>query len=417
MFYAKTNRNKEALTEFEKSKKLFYEGGRIYNIVSFEIEMSKILLKTEKLNSAKEFALECYHEAYRAGLKEQIRDASALLSDINRKLGNFEEALHYQTSYINYKDSIKNEEIIRKMADLRTEYEISQKQMVIDLLEKKRSVTRAALITVLAILIVVFILAYLLHSNNKLVKNQRRKLIRQKSDLQDINKAKDKMFSIISHDLRGPIHSIAGLSSMLKELVINEETGELLELTDHMNNSLENISFLLDNLLEWASNQQGYLVYNPGRFRLRDVFESLKEIFSNTARAKGVEIILEIDPKSEICTDKNFFSTIFRNLIGNAVKYTKAGDSITITCDNIPGRIRISVADTGVGIPKEKIPNLFELSDRNSTWGTANEKGIGLGLQLVHEFTLMSNGEIFVESEVGKGTTFQVVFPADLVAC
>ena len=410
IFYTNIGKTELAENYFDTCIVLLTDIGQIYDIVAFQIEMAKVLQKQKKPELALNYTLACYTSAKEAGLNEQLRDASELLAELYSKFGNYTQAFRYQTEYINYKDSINNEETIRKMADLRAEYEISQKQVEVDYLEGKRKVNRIILISVIAIGLVFIVLAYYLHKTNRLIRKQRLRLVKQKNDLEKLNDTKDKMFSIVSHDLRGPIHSITGFTSLMEEVIESEDTKTLLELSSQMNSSMNYISSLLDNLLEWASNQQGQIPHHPSQLNVYDIIKSQQEIFVQAAKTKGVEIFVDIPTDQKVFADKNTFSTIFRNLIGNAIKYTNKGDKITISTQNTARKTVIVVEDTGIGIAKEKLPELFTLSNKKSTFGTAREKGIGLGLRLAKEFTELNKGKIWVESEEGKGTRFMVEF-------
>lgn len=417
---AKRGQIKESFRDYEKAKTYLEKRRRVYDIVSFQFELASIHYKNNNIKLALHYAQECHKQAVSANLKEQIRDASKLLYQIFLNREDYYRALQYQTQYINYSDSINNEEVIRKMADLRTEYEISKKQVEIDLLEKKRQNTRIVLIAVISLTLILALFTYMLFANNRhkkkvnlLINEQKNKLIEHKKTLEDINSTKDKMFSIVSHDLRSPIHSLTGISSMMKELVESNDKDELLLVNKQMHVSLTNVSALLDNLLEWAGNQQDHIPYNPSNINIYEEFQLLHEIFKDSAKAKGVHLEVYIDHELSMHTDRNTFSTIFRNLIGNAIKYTNSGDNITISNTETNGKVIFKVSDTGVGIPENRLNTLFDLKSNKSTWGTANEKGIGLGLRLAYEFTLLNKGKIWAESRENAGTTFFVEFPVN----
>ncbi len=378
--------------------------GQTYDILAFEFEMGKVLFDKGNLIKAKTKLLEVYKQSLLANFQEQARDATQLLSEINQKLGDYKNAHYYQSQYLAYKDSISNEESIRKMADLRAEYEISQKQIEVDYLEKKQAINKTALIIAFFILIILIILTYLLYRNNKIIK-------RQAKELEGLNATKDKMFSIISHDLRSPISSITGTFALIKELALRKDTGKLVVISDEITKSLHYINSLLDNLLNWATNQQGKIPYHPELFNIKKICIPLIRVFENSAKAKGVSLHLKVHETIQLFADRNSFETIFRNIIGNAVKFTNAGDNITLECKELPDKIQFSVTDTGVGIAEEKLPTIFELSNNKSTWGTANEKGVGLGLRLAYEFTVLNKGNISVKSKKGIGTTFYIEFP------
>ena len=384
--------------------------GGLYDLVTFQIELAKVYYLKQKTDIALAYALKSFKQSTEANFNELSRDVSKLLFEIYQSKEDYQNAFFYQSKYIELNDSICNREAIQKVADLRTEHEVSQKQLEINLLEKKRQLNRIVIIAVFIILLVVSFLTYLINKNLKIVKKQRKKLIKQKQELEDLIKVKDKMFSIISHDLRGPLHSLTGVSGLIRELIKNDNKEILVEVGDSLGKSLGSITLLLDNLLEWSLNEQGKIPLKPEYLDAYNVFVELYEIFYGPAEAKGINLIMDIPKETNLQVDYNTFSTIFRNLISNAIKFSNKDDSITINVENLPDKIIFLVADTGVGMNKEKQDELFKFTGTKSTYGTASERGIGLGMRLASEFTNLNKGNISVKSEEGNGTTFFVEF-------
>lgn len=403
---------------FDKASKCFAKTDSLlrieddeYSILNFQIELAKSFLLQKQFDRALDNLNESYQKAKELRYNEQTRDISLLLSEVYSNLGKYEKAFMYQKKYIDLNDSICNEKSIREIADIRAEYKVSQKQLEIDLLEKKQQLSKIVTISTIVILLIISLLTYLIYKNFKIVKSQRRKLIQQKQKLEGLIQTKDKMFSIISHDLRGPLHSLSGVSGLIRELIKNDDRDILVDVGDSLGKSLNSITLLLDNLLEWSLNEQGRIPFHPKEMDAFDLFVELYEIFYGPAEAKGIELNLNIEEDTLITADHNTLSTIFRNLISNAVKFSKKGDSITLDAAVTPDKIIFRIADTGVGMDKVKKESLFNFSGTKSTYGTGQERGIGLGLRLAYEFTKLNKGEITVESEVGKGTTFFVEFP------
>ena len=170
---------------------------------------------------------------------------------------------------------------------------------------------------------------------------------------------------------------------------------------------------LLDNLLNWALQQRGQFPYLPEKLDARPIFTNAIETFEEMAASKKIELTLEMKSDFYLYIDRNTASAIFRNLINNAIKFTQEGGSVTITAmeEEDTGMSLITVADSGVGMTKERLDGLFKLNEKGSTIGTSGEKGLGLGLQLVLEFVALNKGKIDVTSEVGKGTTFTLRLP------
>lgn len=192
------------------------------------------------------------------------------------------------------------------------------------------------------------------------------------------------------------------------------ETQELVRIAKIMDKSSLELSALLDNLLDWAMNQQGKFPYKPEQFSLTEICESNMSMMENLAFAKDINLDLSIDENISINADRNSVSTIIRNLLSNAIKFTPSGGKVKLSLESLGSDAIIEITDTGVGIPKDKMNNLFGFKGERSSWGTDGEKGVGLGLNLVHDFVLLNHGEIEVESEEDKGSMFTVTLPIEL---
>ena len=337
-------------------------------------------------------------------MKEQIRDASLTLSELFEIRREIDSAYHYHKQYVAYRDSINNEETIQKIADLRTEYEVGQKQAEVDVLTAQQRTERVVMAAIGMLAIVLLILGLIVY-----------KYYKQKSkislELARLNQTKDKFFSIISHDLRGPVSSFMGISRMIKFLVQADEKDQLLEMADDIDDSVERLSALLDNLLNWAMQQQGHFPNVPEKVMLNELAEELVKTLKNMAQGKQIALKAEIPEPIYLWVDRNTTMTILRNLVNNALKFTPEGGKVVIKAMQQGEQAIIEVKDTGVGMPAEKLNSLFKLQDKKSTYGTAGEKGLGLGLQLVYEFVEMNRGRIEVTSQEDQGTTFRITLP------
>ncbi|UXX80660.1 tetratricopeptide repeat-containing sensor histidine kinase [Reichenbachiella carrageenanivorans] len=352
------------------------------------------------------------------GLKEQIRDASLKLSEIYQSAGNSDEAYTYLKQYIAYRDSINNEETIRQMADLRTAYEVSKKQAEVDLLQEQALLNNIVvwcaifIIALLLILTVALLKIYRIKDRAiRIVRERRRVIAAQRNQLDEVNKTKDRFFSIISHDIRGPISNFQGISGLINVLAESNDADGLKQLGSMMEASAKEVSVLLDNLLEWALSQEGKIPYHAEPVKLKELCQANLGIMLNMAMAKQIELRGRLTQEVIVDADKNSVSTIIRNLLSNAIKFTPEGGEVKLEIAEVDGMGLVSVIDTGIGIPKDKLNDLFQLKGMRSSWGTKGEKGIGLGLTLVYEFVQLNHGQIEVESEEGKGTTFKVYLP------
>lgn len=225
-------------------------------------------------------------------------------------------------------------------------------------------------------------------------------------------KLKDKFFAIISHDLRGPVSSFQGISHIITHYLKQAKYEELEQMMSEVDQATDQLSKLLDNLLNWASSELNQIPYKPEKVIAEEMISELVSIFEPIAKAKCISIEVEVSQSAELFVDVNSTVTIFRNLIHNALKFTPEGGKINIIITQNEKDVTIAVSDSGVGISKDKLQSLFVLSEKSSTYGTKGEKGIGLGLQLVNEFTKLNKGKLNVTSTEGKGANFSVTLPS-----
>jgi signal transduction histidine kinase len=229
--------------------------------------------------------------------------------------------------------------------------------------------------------------------------------------LKELNATKDRLFSIIGHDLRGPIGGFKSLIQLLISGYDLSNSKQLLEILKVIHKTANSTYDLLENLLEWAKSQQNEIVFNPEKINLKDLVFNIMNLFSEVILNKEINIVNEIPDDQFLVADKNMLSTVLRNLISNAIKFTPNGKSIKISVANIGDNIKISVQDEGTGIQEEDLPKLFNSLSPLSTYGTQGEKGSGLGLLLCKDFIDRHNGIIEVNSIWGKGSTFSFTLP------
>jgi signal transduction histidine kinase len=229
------------------------------------------------------------------------------------------------------------------------------------------------------------------------------------------NATKDKLFSIVSHDLRGPLGGLLNSLDLLnrKWETLPDETKK--EILTDLHGSVEGAYDLLENLLCWANAQRGKIDFQPENLPLRQMVENTLRVFSGAAREKSIRMETAIDPHLQVFADVNMAMGVVRNLIANAVKFTPEGGRIEVTAEDAEGEetgsVSVSVADTGLGIPPETLPRLFQLNEHVTTPGTWNEKGSGLGLLLCREFVERNGGRIWARPRRGPGSVFTFTLP------
>lgn len=231
--------------------------------------------------------------------------------------------------------------------------------------------------------------------------------------LKELNETKDKFFSIITHDLRAPFNSIVGFSELLSKHIQNKDYVRSEEFALIIQKSSWFAMELLLNLIDWSSSQSGRMDFNPVDVDINSIVNEVAQFSTYSAKQKSITINQNLPHNASVFADKVMISIVLRNLISNAVKYTGVGGSITISVVESSKGILVSVSDNGVGIKPEAIEKLFRIDESSSTPGTQEELGTGLGLLLCKEFVLKHNGQIWVESKPGLGSTFFFTIPGN----
>lgn len=239
--------------------------------------------------------------------------------------------------------------------------------------------------------------------------NERNRIIRQ--ELEFSNASKDKFFSIIAHDLANPFNSVMGFSTIILEQVQAKNYDAVEMYAGIVRNASHQAISLLANLMEWSKSQTGRMKYNPEQFDVNELILDINELMNASVIQKSLTITTEIPPKTLLFADKAMISTVMRNLISNAIKFSNMDGTIRISVEQKPQDLFFSVSDDGIGMDQKTILKLFRIDESISTIGTQNEHGTGLGLILCKEFVNHHGGKIRIESNVGNGTTISFQIP------
>lgn len=236
----------------------------------------------------------------------------------------------------------------------------------------------------------------------------------QKKQLQELNATKDRFFSILAHDLINPFSSLDGLTSLLLENIDSYTPDKTKHLIEIMAQTTKQTCDLLQKLLQWSQTQSGRIENKPSKINLLETVINNFELLKNNIMEKQIDFTYTVSKNLFVYADNNMISTVLRNLISNAIKFTPLGGRINISTklhENQNDFIQILVTDSGIGISRDNINKLFKIEENITTVGTNNEKGTGLGLILCKELIEKIGGEIWVESEEGKGSTFFIKIP------
>ncbi|OYP54320.1 hybrid sensor histidine kinase/response regulator [Prevotella sp. P5-92] len=239
----------------------------------------------------------------------------------------------------------------------------------------------------------------------------KRIIVQQNDELRRTINNRDKMYSVIAHDLRSPMASIRMVLNLVVQTVSPEAIGpEMYYLIDKANKETEETHDLLDNLLKWTKSQTGRLKVAYQDFEVMDVVTGVYGIFTMIAETKNIALTMEENVTGlKVRADKDMLNTVVRNFLSNAIKFTPEGSAIEIIVDKRDDFAKISIRDHGVGIAPDRIEGLFHKGE--TTYGTNNEEGSGLGLQLCKDFAVKNGGDVMVESVLGEGSTFSVLVP------
>ena len=248
-----------------------------------------------------------------------------------------------------------------------------------------------------------------LETANQLLHRQQLIIESQRLHLEELNKTKDKFFSIVAHDLKSPLNNLKSFSGILVDDIDSISKEEIGFLSKQLQTSVDNTIKLADNLITWARVQMKDFKTNIEKLNLAEVVLSSRDVYDEVARNKGIQIRTDFAENLSFLGDRYQITFVLRNLINNAIKFSHPGGFVTIEACYVPGNeLQISVSDTGMGIAEDVKKSIFSIDKKQSIVGTAGEKGTGLGLMLSYEFVQLNNGSIDVQSESGEGTTFRI---------
>ena len=244
------------------------------------------------------------------------------------------------------------------------------------------------------------------------LKRAEEELVLRNKELQKTNAEKDKFFSIIAHDMRSPFNAFLGLTEIMTEKLQSLTLDEIQKIAVNMKTSANNLYRLLENLLEWSLLQRGLIPFDPKLFLLKPLISGSVVSALEAAKKKEIAVSFDVPEGLSVFADGNMFEGIIRNIFSNAVKFTTKGESITVSAKSLPDNsVEISIKDTGIGMKKDMLNNLFRLDINTSRTGTQGESSTGLGLIICKDFIEKHRGKLRVESEEGKGSEFYFTIP------
>ncbi len=359
-----------------------------------------------------------------------VPEVYKLMSEIYQGKKLYRQSLTYLQKYTHISDSIeKQSNIVRSIILLANKnhkaiqdeleiekklMELEQQKMIIlnEAERKKQNLILYFLLvgTFLLVLIIVVISRSNIHRRkaNQLLNLQKQEIQKYVQELRTANNTKDKFFSIIAHDLKGPVGTLNNLLQLLTDRYEEIDNRERLKILISAGKSSNNSYKLLMNLLDWSRSQQGKVEFNPREFNIRNSIESVYMLIKDSAFHKNQKVNIQVSKNISIINDISMFETVLRNLLSNAVKFTPEGGDVVVSAYKKKDKVTISVKDSGIGIPKEMIPKLFDTASKIQRNGTNSELGTGLGLLLCKEFVGKMGGTIVASSEEGEGSLFVI---------
>ncbi len=378
---------------------------------SLQLEMNAVESASESLYKGLGYAQNLSAKKLEHGFYEQ-------LSVFHEIKNNKSEALLFYKKYKTLNDSVLNRDINIQVALMQTQFETEKKDKEIAQLNEnkalqdsemeKQGLQTTRLIFGLGFLLVIVTVTVFIGINkrkaNDMLRQQKKEIEAKNQELNKLNKVKDKFFSIISHDLKSPFQSLSGVLELMSYDALSD--AEIKKLFKELKSKFDSANSLLENLLEWARMQIKETKFTPSEIQLHTTIEEELLVIKNS-NSKDVELQNNVEKLSLAYADMNMFKLMIRNLVSNAVKFTRHEGNVEIRSEDMGEFVCISIKDNGVGISKENQQKLFTEEDSFSTLGTAFEAGTGLGLHLCKEFIEMHGGKIWVESEEGKGSIFK----------
>lgn len=412
----------EAMDSYRESVSFFERCNAMSDQTSPLLGIGSTYFQRNDLKSARNSYLSALEISQNIGYVSGVEQSAEKLVELEKMAGNYKEALNYLDLANEMEDSIINTEQTKALAMLGAQYEFQKEKDSIQYandrerlefekkLERRKGLQNATFTTLVLLVILLFVVLFFyrkLQMLNAVIKTKN-------NSLEIANGAKNRLLSIISHDMRGPMTVVLGVNDLMKrhQTKSNDGPDEALdELIEMQKAASVKAYHLMESLFTWALKEQEKIPYHPEIVNVRECFIENLTILKPQARQKNISLQMGLEDDIESFVDKNMFLTILRNLVSNAIKFTHEGGMISLSAEEEEEVVRIGVKDNGVGIAEGKLKALFGVDLSKITHGTNGEKGTGLGLNLVYDFVKMNRGDISVESTPGKGTTFRLAFP------
>ncbi len=409
LVYYQQGKVEKSISHFEMAAEVFLEEGDSINYAKAIINISDIYFKTGRNTEAFQYLQKGYNISLRTNSLPLIEHNTGKMYRYYKSIGEYQKALEYKELQDELNDSLYSLESARVVEEMETIYETEKKEDEISRLntesELKEDIIRRknqqrnmmaafAILLLLVLVATVFII---------------QKIRKQRRELEALNNVKNRLFAIISHDLRGYSGVFQDAGMVIRHHLKKENFDKVNAISENLEISALSYSSQLDNILNWAVLQLNGYKLEPVEFSPHEDCATLIENLSESRKLKGNDFENKIDPAIKVSMDKGAFNIILRNLLANANKFTEQG-VISVSLEQAATGFELSVSDTGIGMDEETKNRLFSTETVKSHQGTRGEKGSGVGLGLVKTFVELSGGNILVKSEPGKGSEFIMTF-------
>ncbi|MEI6695270.1 MAG: tetratricopeptide repeat-containing sensor histidine kinase [Bacteroidota bacterium] len=418
--YKNLHNNSFALKYFEKAylistnlDDLFLKSHILFNI-------GNLYILDRNYEKAKEYLYRAERIAISAENKITLKNIYESFYRYYSIQKNYQQALEYYKRFKETNDSIYSKESRDKVAELEVKYAIQEKENENQILHQRNEIQQLIInkqiylrntfiyISIIITLLVIFIIfRYLIKQRaNKMLTEKNELINHQKNNLEEAYATKDKLFAIITHDLKNPFGTIISLTSFIEESFSEMDDKHKIQAITTIRKSADSAYELLENLTKWLLSQNKNTPIHPSIFDIVVALQTIVTLYKIETENKNIEVFFEKPSEIYVMADEQMIKTIIRNLFSNAIKFTPVNGRITIELKEIQQEIQVAIKDTGIGIKEGDKDKIFKIGSNFTTIGTAREKGSGLGLILAKEFADRNNSKIWFETKVGKGSNF-----------
>ena len=439
--YKAWKRYEQALQYLEDSYEILVTSERLTDLSANLMNIGEVYEALGEKDKAEGFYYRALDNAKKVNNVQRLAEVYQYLANFYAGIEQYDEAFNYQKLHSQLKDTLYNAEVDAQMAEIAKKLEVERNERAfsnliqdkeLEILNQSNEINKLKVyrlnilillvVIALGVIVVGSLILYKNYQNknkqntkltdqNSLLQQMNYKLQQSEQKFKELNDTKDKFFGILAHDLRSPLATLRGFVQVLNLDYNKLSVEEINRLTGQIERSLQSLTNLLDNLLQWATSQTGIIEFDPKSQSLYQVVEETHELLEAIAASKEIMLENSVKPGLSTYADQQMIRLIMRNLLSNAIKFTPAGGKIVVSASESEAYTSISIADNGIGMNKTTLESIRNAGRAKSNRGTNNEKGSGLGLILCFDFVKKHGGKITVDSTINQGTTFNVILP------